>query len=156
MKKLVAYFSATGITAMVATRLADAVGADGFEIRPMMPYTAADLDWRDQKSRSTLEMNEPSSRPQIACKRDNMQEDNVVFVGFPIWWYVAPRIINTFLESYDLKGKVIIPFATSGGSGVEKVKESLQRSCNGDLREAKLLPADATLHDLAQWADEIL
>ena len=156
MKKLVAYFSATGITAMVATRLADAVGADVFEIRPMMPYTAADLDWRDQKSRSTLEMNEPSSRPQIACKRDNMQEDNVVFVGFPIWWYVAPRIINTFLESYDLKGKVIIPFATSGGSGVEKVKESLQRSCNGDLREAKLLPADATLHDLAQWADEIL
>ena len=156
MKKLVAYFSATGITAMVATRLADAVGADVFEIRPMMPYTAADLDWRDQKSRSTLEMNESSSRPQIVCKRDNMQEYDVVFVGFPIWWYVAPRIINTFLESYDLKGKVIIPFATSGGSGVEKVKESLQRSCNGDLREAKLLPADATLHDLAQWADEIL
>ena len=156
MKKLVAYFSATGITAMVSTRLADAVGADVFEIRPMMPYTAADLDWRDQKSRSTLEMNESSSRPQIVCKRDNMQEYDVVFVGFPIWWYVAPRIINTFLESYDLKGKVIIPFATSGGSGVEKVKESRQRSCNGDLREAKLLPADATLHDLAQWADEIL
>lgn len=102
-KKLVAYFSASGITAKVAEDLADAIGADIFEIRPEVPYTKADLNWMDKKSRSTIEMSNPDSRPAIAAKRDNMDEYDTIFVGFPIWWYIAPTIINTFLESYDLK-----------------------------------------------------
>ena len=102
-KKLVAYFSASGITAKVAEDLADAIGADIFEIQPEVPYTKADLNWMDKKSRSTIEMSDPTSRPGIAVKRDNMDEYDTIFVGFPIWWYVAPSIINTFLESYDIR-----------------------------------------------------
>ena len=109
-KQLVAYFSASGITAKVAENLADAIGADIFEIQPKVPYTKADLNWMDKKARSTIEMSDPASRPAIAVKRDNMEDYDTIFVGFPIWWYVAPTIINTFLESYDLKGKTIIPF----------------------------------------------
>ena len=119
-KKLVAYFSASGVTAKVAQALAEAIGADIFEIAPKVPYTEADLNWMDEKARSTIEMNDPSSRPEIESKRDNMSEYDTIFVGFPIWWYVAPTIINTFLESYDLTGKKIIPFATSGTSGIGK------------------------------------
>ena len=107
-KRLVAYFSASGVTAKVAENLADAIGADIFEIQPEVPYTKADLNWMDKKSRSTIEMSDPNSRPAIATKRDNMDEYDTIFVGFPIWWYVAPTIINTFLESYNLKGKTII------------------------------------------------
>ena len=114
-KKLVAYFSASGVTAKVAETLAEAIGADIFEIEPKVPYTEVDLNWMDKKARSTIEMNDPASRPEIAVKRDNMKDYDTIFVGFPIWWYVAPTIINTFLESYDLTGKTIIPFATSGG-----------------------------------------
>ena len=110
-KKLVAYFSASCITAKVAEDLANAIGADIFEIRPEVPYTKADLNWMDKKSRSTIEMSDPTSRPAIAAKRDNMGEYDTIFVGFPIWWYIAPTIINTFLESYNLKGKTVIPFA---------------------------------------------
>ena len=117
-KKLVAYFSASGVTAKVAETLAEAIGADIFEIEPKVPYTEADLNWMDKKARSTIEMNDPVSRPEIAIKRDNMKDYDTIFVGFPIWWYVAPTIINTFLESYDLTGKTIIPFATSGGSDI--------------------------------------
>ena len=117
-RKLVAYFSATGTTAKVAETLADAIGADIYEIEPEIPYTEADLNWRDANSRSSVEMNDPHSRPAIAGKRDNMSDYDAIFVGFPIWWYVAPTIINTFLESYDTAGKTIIPFATSGGSGM--------------------------------------
>ena len=109
-KKLVAYFSASGVTAKVAETLAEAIGADIFEIEPKVPYTEADLNWMDKKARSTIEMNDPASRPEIAVKRDNMKDYDTIFVGFPIWWYVAPTIINTFLESYDLTGKTIIPF----------------------------------------------
>ena len=115
-RKLVAYFSASGVTAKVAEKLSEAIGADLYAIEPEVPYTKADLDWMDKKSRSTIEMNNPASRPAIAGKRDNMNDYDPVFVGFPIWWYVAPTIINTFLESYDLTGKTIIPFATFGGS----------------------------------------
>ena len=97
--KLVAYFSASGVTAKVAETLAEAIGADIFEIEPKVPYTEADLDWMDKKARSTIEMNDPASRPEIAVKRDNMKDYDTIFVGFPIWWYVAPTIINTFLES---------------------------------------------------------
>ena len=107
-KRLVAYFSASGVTAKVAENLADAIGADVFEIQPEVPYTKDDLNWMDKKSRSTIEMSDPTSRPAIAVKRDNMDEYDTIFVGFPIWWYVAPTIINTFLESYNLKGKTII------------------------------------------------
>ena len=124
-KRLVTYFSASGVTAKVAENLADAIGADIFEIQPEVPYTKADLNWMDKKSRSTIEMSDPTSRPAIAAKRDNMDEYDTIFVGFPIWWYIAPTIINTFLESYDLKGKTIIPFATSGGSDMGKTNEKL-------------------------------
>ena len=113
-RKLVAYFSASGVTGGVAELLAETIGADLFSIEPEIPYTKADLDWMDKKSRSSVEMNNPSSRPAIARKRDNMDEYDIIYVGFPIWWYVAPTIINTFLESYDMKGRTIIPFATSG------------------------------------------
>ena len=130
-RKLVAYFSASGVTAKVAETLAEAIGADIYEIAPEVPYTKADLDWMDKNSRSSVEMNDPASRPAINGKRDNMADYDTVFVGFPIWWYVAPTIINTFLESYDLTGKTIVPFATSGGSGMGKTNEKLLPSCKG-------------------------
>ena len=119
-KKIVVYFSASGVTAKIAELLADTIGADIFAIEPEIPYTKEDLDWMDKESRSTVEMNNPLSRPAIAGKRDNMNEYNTIYIGFPIWWYVAPTIINTFLESYNMAGKTIIPFATSGGSGMGK------------------------------------
>nr|MBQ4319438.1 NAD(P)H-dependent oxidoreductase [Clostridia bacterium] len=134
-KKLVAYFSASGVTAKLAETLSEAVGADLYAIEPQVPYTAADLNWRDLNSRSSLEMKDLSSRPAIAGRVDNIDEYDTIFVGFPIWWYVAPTIINTFLESYDLTGKTVIPFATSGGSGMGKTNEKLKDSCPG----AKLL-----------------
>ena len=120
-KILVAYFSASGVTKGVAQRLAKAAGADLFEIRPAVPYTQADLNWTDKKSRSSVEMNDPLSRPEIAEKLPNMADYDTVFVGYPIWWYVAPHIINTFVESYDLSGKTLVAFATSGGSGLLKI-----------------------------------
>ncbi|MDR0746337.1 MAG: NAD(P)H-dependent oxidoreductase, partial [Helicobacteraceae bacterium] len=115
-KRLVAYFSASGVTAALAKTLAEAAGADLYEIRPDAPYTKADLDWTDNKSRSTIEMQDPSFRPAIADRNANIADYDMIFVGFPIWWYVAPTIINTFLESYDFSGKIIVPFATSGSS----------------------------------------
>ena len=131
--KLVAYFSASGVTAKVAETLAEAIGADIFEIEPKVPYTEADLDWMDKKARSTIEMNDPASRPEIAVKRDNMKDYDTIFVGFPIWWYVAPTIINTFLESYDFSGKTVIPFATSGGSGMGKTEAVLHALCSDSV-----------------------
>ena len=124
-KKLVAYFSASGVTAKVAETLAEAIGADIFEIEPKVPYTEADLNWMDKKARSTIEMSDPASRPEIAVKRDNMKDYDTIFVGFPIWWYVAPTIINTFLESYDLTGKTIIPFVTHGGNGFSATVDTI-------------------------------
>ena len=128
-KKLVAYFSASGVTAKVAETLAEAIGADIFEIEPKVPYTEADLNWMDKKARSTIEMNDPVSRPEIAIKRDNMKDYDTIFVGFPIWWYVAPTIISTFLESGDFSGKKVVPFATSGGSGMGKTLAGLKAVC---------------------------
>ena len=130
-KKLVAYFSASGVTAQVAKKLAEAVGADLFEIAPKVPYTKADLDWMDAKSRSTVEMKDPGSRPELAAVLPNAADYDTVYVGFPIWWYVAPTIVNTFLESIDLSGKTVVPFATSGGSGMGKTNEHLAPSCKG-------------------------
>ena len=151
-RTLVAFFSASGVTAKVAEKLSDTIGADIFAIEPEIPYTKADLDWMDKNSRSTLEMNDPASRPAIARKRDNMEEYDVIYVGFPIWWYVAPTIINTFLESYDLTGKTIIPFATSGGSGMGKTNEKLLPSCKGaKLLDGKVLKANVGTKELDEW-----
>lgn len=151
-RKLVAFFSASGVTAKVAEKLSDTIGADLFAIEPKVPYTKADLDWMDKNSRSTLEMKNPASRPEIARVRDNMEEYDTVFVGFPIWWYVAPTIINTFLESYDLTGKTIIPFATSGGSGMGKTNEKLMPSCKGaKLLDGKVLKANVGAKELDDW-----
>lgn len=155
-RKLVAYFSASGVTAKVAEALSEAIGADLYEIEPEVPYTKEDLDWMDKQSRSTIEMNDPASRPAIAGKRDNMDDYDTVFVGFPVWWYVAPTIINTFLESYNLTGKTIIPFATSGGSGMGKTNEKLQPSCpNSKLIEGKVFKKSASKSELAAWVDEL-
>ena len=128
-KVLVAYFSASGTTARTAKEMAEAIGADLYEIRPEQPYTSADLNWMDKKSRSTIEMNDPSCRPGIAEPAQDMEPYDTVFVGFPIWWYVEPRIVDTFLESYDFSGKTMIPFATSGGSDIKKAEKSLKEHC---------------------------
>ena len=153
-KKLVAYFSASGVTAKVAETLAEAIGADIFEIEPEIPYTKADLNWMDKKSRSSIEMSNPASHPAIRTKRDNMADYDTVFVGFPIWWYVAPTIINTFLESYDLTGKTIVPFATSGGSGMGKANEKLMPSCTGaKLIEGKVFKRNVSKSEMSAWAD---
>lgn len=155
-RQLVAYFSASGVTAKVAERLSEAIGADLYEIEPQVAYTKADLDWMDKKSRSTIEMNDPASRPTISGQRDNMDTYDTVYVGFPIWWYVAPTIINTFLESYDFTGKTIIPFATSGGSGMGKTNEKLQPSCPGaKLLEGKVLPSNITIAELNAWVESL-
>lgn len=152
MKILVAYFSASGQTAKLAKTLAGVTGGDLFEIAPETAYTAADLDWMDKKSRSTIEMKDPKSRPAIAGKVADMAQYDTVFVGFPIWWYQAPRIIETFLESYDFSGKTVIPFATSGGSGMGKTLEGLKGSCNGDLRPGKMWIGNVPEESVRLWA----
>lgn len=155
-KMLVAYFSASGVTERAAQRLSEVAGADLYEIRPEVPYSRADLDWTDKKSRSSVEMSDPASRPGIAGKLDGMDQYEVVFVGFPIWWYVAPTIINTFLEGYDLSGKTIVPFATSGGSGMGRTNERLAPSCPGaTLLEGKLLNDSLSREALQSWLKEI-
>ena len=154
-KRLVTYFSASGVTAKVAENLADAIGADIFEIQPEVPYTKADLNWMDKKSRSTIEMSDPTSRPAIAAKRDNMDEYDTIFVGFPIWWYVAPTIINTFLESYDFAGKKIVLFATSGGSGFGNTVSELKASAPGaEIIEGKVLNG-MSAQDIAAWVNTL-
>lgn len=156
-KTLVAYFSASGITAKVADKLADALGADIYEIRPETPYTKADLNWMDKKSRSTIEMNDKTIRPAIADQNARIDEYNTIFLGFPIWWYVAPTIINTFLESYDFAGKKIILFATSGGSRfgktVEELKVSVPDSC--EIVEGKLLNGIQTIPSIRKWTESL-
>ena len=156
MKKLVAYFSASGVTKAVAERLAKAADADIFEIEPSVPYTSADLDWTNRKSRSSVEMQNPNSRPGIAKKIDNMDNYDVVFIGFPIWWYVAPTIINTFLESYDFSGKTVVPFATSGGSGFGRTVEVLKPLCSDTTKwlPGKLLNK-ASDRELKDWSASI-
>ena len=154
MKKvLVAYFSASGVTARAAKELAQALDADLYEIRPETPYTAADLDWTNKKSRSTVEMNDPACRPAIAEPVKNMEQYDAVFVGFPVWWYVEPRIVDAFLESYDFSGKTLIPFATSGGSGIAKAEKSLREHCpNAGWKKGELLNASGA----AEWARRAL
>ena len=155
-KKLVAYFSASGVTRSVAQCLAKEVGADLFEIKPAVPYTDADLDWTNKQSRSSVEMSDPASRPEIAQRLSNMEEYDTVFIGFPIWWYVAPTIMNTFLESYDFSGKTIVPFATSGGSGLGKTLEILKPLCS---KKATWLPGKmfnrVTEKERKEWLSSI-
>ena len=151
-KILVAYFSASGVTKKAAEKLAAVAEADLFEIKPVQPYTDADLNWMDKKSRSTIEMNDPSSRPEISNRCDNLGDYNTIFVGFPVWWYIEPRIIDTFLESYDFSGKTVIPFATSGGSGLGKTAENFRKILgkNATVKEGKLLNR-TTETDLRSW-----
>ena len=152
MKTLVAYFSASGQTAKLAKILAGVTGGDLFEIAPETAYTAADLDWMDKKSRSTIEMKNPKSRPAIAGKVADMAQYDTVFVGFPIWWYQAPRIIETFLERYDFAGKTLIPFATSGGSGMGGTNKALAPSCKGArLVEGKVFRSSTSTDTLREW-----
>ena len=151
-KTLIAYFSASGVTARAAREMADAIGADLYEICPAAPYTDADLNWMDKKSRSTLEMNDPACRPAIASQVERMEQYDTVFVGFPVWWYVEPRIVDTFLESYDFTGKTMIPFATSGGSGISKAEKSLREHCpGGNWKKGRLENSGA-----AEWAGTML
>ena len=139
-KVLVAYFSATGVTAQAAQKVADATGGEVYAITPAKPYTDADLDWRDKQSRSSVEMNDPKSRPALGGKRLDVSDYDVVFIGYPIWWDQAPRIINTFIESHDLKGKTVIPFATSGGSTIAGSTTTLKRSYPAlEWKEGRLL-----------------
>ena len=154
--KLVAFFSASGVTAALAQRMSRAAGADLFEIKPAVPYTSADLDWTNASSRSSVEMKNPASRPKIAEKLPSMADYDVVFLGFPIWWYVAPTIINTFLESYDFSGKTIVLFATSGGSPMGRTLEILRPLCNASVKwlPAKMLNG-ATDSDLNAWLESL-
>lgn len=155
MKTLVAYFSASGTTKMVANRLAGAIGADIFEIEPKIPYSNQDLDWTNKNSRSSLEMNDGSFRPEVAKKVPNMEQYDKIFVGFPIWWYVAPTIINSFLEQYNLSGKTIVPFATSGGSGMGETNKHLAPSCKGAvLKDGKRFATYVSEEGLKAWASQ--
>ena len=153
-KKLVAYFSASGTTKKIAEMVAEAGNADLCEITPKVTYTTADLNWMDKKSRSSVEMNDKKFRPEIVKADIDMSAYDTVIVGFPIWWYVAPTIINTFLEQYDLSGKTIIPLATSGSSGMGNTNKELAVSCPGaELKEGKRFPADASAEELKAWAE---
>lgn len=153
-KKLVAYFSASGVTAGVAKKLAEAVNADIYEICPKVPYTNADLNWQNSNSRSSVEMRDKSSRPELADRNAKIEGHDVIFLGFPIWWYVAPTIINTFLETYDFSGKTIILFATSGGSGFGNAVNGLKASApNAVIREGRLFNRRVSSEELKKWAD---
>ena len=156
-KALVAYFSASGVTARAAKALAQAAGADLYEIRPAVPYTKTDLNWMDKPSRSSVEMNNKSSRPALADGDAKIADYDVVFLGFPIWWYVAPTLINTFLERYDFAGKTIVLFATSGGSGLGRTAEGLRGSVSGSARivEGGLLNGRLSPDSLKAWLDRL-
>ncbi len=155
-KTLVAYFSASGTTAAAAKTLAEAAGADLYEIKPQVPYTRADLDWTNKRSRSSMEMNDKSFRPPLAGGDARVENYDTIFLGFPIWWYTAPTIINTFLESCDFTGKTIILFATSGGSGLGGAASDLRASAPGAvIRDGKLLNGRQTRESLAAWVGSL-
>ena len=152
-KALVAYFSASGVTAKVAKKLAKSISADLYEIAPEIPYTNADLNWMDKKSRSTVEMNDRSCRPAIGSRVENMAQYDTVFVGFPIWWYREPSIIDTFMESYDFGGKTVVPFATSGGSGLGDSAKNMQALAKGaKVSEGRRFSGRASEDELRAWA----
>ncbi len=157
MKYLVAYFSATGNTKSVAEKLSKAINADIYEIKPKQPYTENDLNWMDSNSRSTIESKDKNSRPEIENKLTNIDDYDTIFLGFPIWWYTAPRIINTFLESYDMKNKTIILFATSGGSSLNNTKDDLQKSCDKSttIILGKVLNTHQDVDSIKRWFNSL-
>ena len=151
-KTLVAYFSASGVTAKLAKRLADTIGADLFEIKPKRAYTKGDLNWQDKKSRSSVEMNDRSCRPAIGDKVENMEQYDTVFVGFPIWWYREPSIIDTFMEAYNFEGKTVVPFAPSGGSGMGDSAINMQELAKGaKVVSGKRFGRNASADELKNW-----
>ena len=155
-KKLIAYFSASGTTKKVAEMISEAAGADLYEIKPKELYTKADLDWMNKKSRSSVEMSDKKLRPELDDSNAHIENYDEIVLGFPIWWYIAPTIINTFLESYDLKGKTIIPFATSGGSDMGKTNEKLAPSCPGaKLLHGKVFNSYSSKADLSAWVETL-
>lgn len=155
-KTLVAFFSASGVTRQVAQKLAAAAQADLYEIKPAVLYTQADLNWRDKSSRSSVEMQNLAIRPQLADTDAKIEQYDRILLGYPIWWYMAPTIINTFLESYDFSGKSIILFATSGGSGFGKSIEELSPSCpNAVIREGRMLNGNPSEQELRQWVESL-
>jgi len=156
-KALVAYFSAGGTTRKLAERLAGSIGADLHEIAPKVPYTRADLNWQNRQSRSSVEMNDRSARPEIASRVADMARYDVVFVGFPVWWYREPSIIDTFMALYDFTGKTVIPFATSGGSAIGDSGANMQALAKGARVEAgRRFGANASERELADWASRWL
>ena len=154
-KNLIAYFSCSGVTRQAAQRLAEVTGGELFEIQPEVPYTAADLNWRDAQSRSTQEMKDLQCRPSMA-KQPDLQDVDVVFVGFPVWWYTAPSIVRTFLESADFSGKTVVPFCTSGGSGTGKIDHELPQSCSDQThwRSCRLVNGMSQA-ELKEWVDSL-
>ena len=156
-KTLVAYFSATGVTKSVAENLAQAAEADLYEIKPVKPYLNGDLNWLDQNARSTIEMKDWSSRPEIVDDNLSIEDYDRIFLGFPIWWYVAPTIINTFLEKHDFSGKTIILFATSGGSRFGSAIENLKNSVSDSTKivEGRILNTNPTVEELTQWINSL-
>ena len=157
MKVLVTYFSAGGTTARLATRLAEAIDAPVYEIRPAEPYTRADLNWMDRKSRSTLEMQDKSCRPALADTDAPVADAEVVFVGYPVWWYREPSIIDSFLAAYDFTGKTIVLFATSGGSGIgEEAPARAAQITGAEVKPGKRFPARVPAEELKAWAGQYL
>ena len=156
-KVLVAYFSASGVTRKVAAEVAKAEQAELFEILPEVPYSAEDLDWKDEQSRSTLEMKDPSCRPPVAGQVENMAQYDVVFIGFPIWWGREPSVVDTFLDTHDLTGKTIVPFCTSGGSGIGETPKRMQEivGASAVVKEGARLGGTVSEADLEIWTSEL-
>lgn len=156
-KILVAYFSASGETARLAKTISSVTGGDLFEIKPETPYSSADLNWNDRKSRSTVEMNDENCRPAISSRIEDMKQYDTVFVGFPIWWYQAPRIIETFLESYDFSGKTVVAFATSGGSGMGKTESILKPLCSANTKwlAGRRLSSNESEASVRKWIENL-
>jgi flavodoxin len=155
MKTLVAYFSATGVTKAVAETITAIMNADIFEISPPVLYSKSDLDWTNKESRSSIEMNDAACRPEFVGNAE-ISEYDTVFIGFPIWWYVEPRIIDTFLEKYDFSGKTLVPFATSGSSGFDKTDESLKKICPAaNLKPGKILNGKPSAEIIKNWVTSL-
>lgn len=157
MKPLVSYFSATGTTKSVAEKLAKITGADIYEIAPQTPYTSEDLNWNNKRSRTSVEMHDWNSRPALADKNARLEDYDVIFIGFPVWWYIAPTIINTFMESYDFTGKRVILFATSQGSGFGKTVENLKGSCSPTttIQKGKVFSGRSYEGEIAAWVESL-
>lgn len=155
-KKLVAYFSASGVTKKYAEKISEMTKADLFEIKPKTPYSDADLDWQNPKSRSSVEMKDPDSRPEISEKLSHMDKYDTVFIGYPIWWGTMPKIINTFLDTYDLSGKTILPFCTSGGSGISSSVSAIKNACpNADVKDGFRGTSSTSSDDIKNWLNSV-